>query len=721
MKLNLDQQALINLPFNTRIFLEGPAGAGKTTAAVRRLLLLLERRVRAETVLLLFPQRTFAAPYEDALRAPEAAAGIFVQPATISGLARRMVDLYWPLVAADAGFARPDDPPVFLNLESAQYHLAYLLRPLLEQGLFDSVTLERNRLYAQVLDSLNKAALVGFPMEAIAERLKSAWVGEPGRLSVYDDVQTAAKLFRRFCLERNLLDFSLWIEVFRDWIQPREDCRAHLRSTYRHLVYDNVEEDSPLAHDLIREWLPEFSSALIVCDRDAGFRRFLGADPESAAALGADCDQTVTFSGSHTASPAVQALAARLTSALIPGHGGEDTPAAEASGVDLAPGDPNPTADWRTALHLDFHTFFPEMLDWIAEQIIHLVRDEGVAPGEIVVLAPFLSDSLRFALADRLAAAWIPVRSHRPSRSLREEPATGCLLTLAAIAHPQWGIKPARSDVAHALMQALLGMDLVRAQLLAEIVYRTHDGAPTLTSFDDLIPEVQERITYRLGARYERLRAWIMTARERDDPLDHFFSRLFGEVLSQPGYGFHAGIDAGRVTANLIDSVRGFRRVVGPTLEEIGVSIGREYLLTVDEGLIAAQYLQSWRAAPENAVFMAPAYTYLLSSRPAEIQFWLDIGSRGWGERLEQPLTHPYVLSRSWPVGRIWSDMDEVAAGQDALYRIVAGLLRRCRRAVYVGLSELNEGGYEQRGLLLDAFRKTLRLSESAAEEWGGR
>jgi hypothetical protein len=92
-----------------------------------------------------------------------------------------------------------------------------------------------------------------------------------------------------------------------------------------------------------------------------------------------------------------------------------------------------------------------------------------------------------------------------------------------------------------------------------------------------------------------------------------------------------------------------------------------------------------------------------------EVQFWLDVGSRGWTERLYQPLTHPYVLSRAWEVGRPWGDAEEVESGQDALYRLAQGLLRRCRRAIYLGLSELGEQGYEQRGSLLMAFQRVLR------------
>lgn len=703
MILNEAQRALINLPLTARVFLEGPAGAGKTTAAVQRLLHLLERRVRGETVLLLLPQRTLATPYEKALRGPEAAAGIYVQPVTLGGLARRMVDLFWPLVAERAGFAHPDAPPTFLNLEAAQYYMGYLLRPLLDEGLFDSVTIDRNRLYSQVQDNLTKAAVVGFPSTEIGERLKSAWVGEPGQLRVYDDVQTSANLFREFCLEHNLLDFSLQMQLFRDYLWPLQECRDNLASTYRHLVYDNAEEDNPFAHDLVGEWLPNFQSALVVYDWDAGFRRFLGADPHTAYNLKEACEQTITFPESLVSSPEVRSLSAHLSGSLAPQHipDADEQIAAE--------------TDWRPALQLDFHAFFPEMLDWVAESIAHLVRDEGLSPGEIVVLAPFLSDSLRFTLADRLASHFIPVRSHRPSRSLREEPATQCLLTLAALTHPDWGIQPAKFDVAYALMQAILGMDLVRAQLLAEIIYRKQDGTPVLNSFENIRPEVQERITYRLGARYERLRNWLNAAMQRDDELDHFMSRLFGEVLSQPGFGFHASFDAGRVTANLIDSVQNFRRAVGGTLQELNVPLGREYLQTVQEGLIAAQYLQNWQPAPENAVFMAPAYTFLLSNRPVSVQFWLDVGSRAWGERLDQPLTQPYVLSRQWEPGRIWSDVDEVAAGQDALYRVVTGLLRRCRQRVYIGLSELGEQGYEQRGTLLDAFQHVLRSADATA------
>jgi superfamily I DNA/RNA helicase len=698
--LSQDQIQIIEAPLGAKIFLEGPAGCGKTTVGVERMLYLMARGVPGGQILVLLPQRTLGEPYLQALRHPGVLAGSMVSLLTVGGLAQRMVDLFWPLVAGEAGFAYPDDLPVFLTLETAQYYMAHLVRPLLDEGLFDSVTIDRNRLYSQILDNLNKAAVAGFAYTEIGERLKQAWVGEAGQLRVYDDVQACASRFREYCLAHNLLDFSLQLEVFWKYLWPLPACRQYLQGTYRHLVYDNLEEDTPVSHDLVGEWLPDLDSALLIYDQGAGLRLFLGADPHNARQLKDLCPEQAVLEDSFVTAPQVARLARGLESRLQPGTASQAPAAAKEEPA---------ATEVRSALAFEAQRFYPQMLDWVADRIAELVHGERVPPDEIVVLAPFLSDALRFSLATRLEARQVPARSHRPSRSLREESATQCLLTLAALAHPGWW-QPTRYDVAYALVQAIDGLDLVRAQLLAEIVYREKESPPSLASFEAIKPIAQERITFRLGGRYEHLRLWLEDYRQgAPEAFDHFLSRLFGELLSQPGYGFHASFDAGRVTANLIESVQKFRWVAGPVLDAEGMPLGQEYIEMVRQGVIAAQYVQSWQTQPDGAVLLAPAYTFLMSNRPVDYQFWLDVGSRGWFERLYQPLTHPYVLSRRWTPGRVWTDLDEVQASQEALQRLVLGLLRRCRWKVYLGLSEYSEQGYEQRGPLLKAFWRLLR------------
>lgn len=699
----LSQLTVIEAPLNAKVFLRGPAGTGKTTAAVERLKFLLASGIPAGDILILTPQRTLQDPYLDLLHSPEMLPGGEATPATIGGLAKRMVDLFWPLAAEAAGFSQPDQPPIFLTLETAQYYMARIVRPHLEEGWFESVTMDRNRLYSQILDNLNKAASIGFPYSEVGERLTSAWGGDPAQRRVYADVQACATEFRQYCLEHNLLDFSLQLEIFAHILWNDDTVREWLGANYRHLIYDNPEEDIPLAHDLLAAWLPAFDSALIVFDEDAGYRRFLGADPESALGLAEFCDEIVTLNESFVVNAGLGWLSAALAEVIQPVSEGL------------------PEGELQDELAIASARFYPEMLDGVADEIQRLVAD-GTPPGEIVVLAPYLSDALRFSLMNRLEALGVPARSHRPSRSLREEPASQCLLTLAALAHPGWQIRPTAFDFAYMLMQAIDGMDLVRAQLLTKIVYRP--SANALGAFDQIVPEMQERITYLLGGRYTQLRDWLETyQQEPPQALDHFLRRLFGEVLSQEGCGFHRNFDSAKVAASLIESVQKFRWAMGggndnsrldnstspiSNIESPNLALGLEYLAMLQDGVIAAQYISAWQVDAQDAVLLAPAYTFLMGNRPVDVQFWLDAGSNGWVERLFQPLTHPYVLSRHWPRERMWTDADEVEANNATLIRLLNGLLLRCRHKIYLNLTELGESGYEQRGTLLRAFNRVL-------------
>lgn len=691
--LSLLQRQIIESPLNARLFVSGVTGTGKTTAGVERIRFLLDQGIPADSILLLTPQRTLQEPYLNLLESPNRMAGGEVTPATIGGLARRMCDLFWSLAAEEAGFHNPDQPPIFLTLETAQYYMAHLVRPLIEErGYFDSVTINRNRLYSQIIDNLNKSAIVGIPYTQIGAQLDAAWFGDPAQRRVYADAQDCVTLFRQYCLEHNLLDFSLQMEVFKNHLWQNDQARSYLIQTYRHLIYDNVEEDVSSSHDILDQWVPEFESALLLYDLGAGYKKFLGGDPASGYELSRRCDDAIELSESFVSSPNVIQLSNALVSAI---NGQGDI---EADGS-------------QPAMEFIMTHFHPEMLDEVVAKI-RMLLEAGTPASEIVILAPYLSDSLRFSISNRFDAAGIPWRSNRPSRSMRDEPASKALLTLSALAHPQWNVHPSKFDVAHALMFAL-NTDLIRSQLLTDIIYGQRDLR--LSTFDQINPETQERITYALGARYSTLREWIENYRnEASLPLDFFLRRLFGEVLSQPDFGFHTNLDAVRIAASLVESIKKFRNAMEPIQNLNDFDLGMEYITMLQDGVIAAQYLESWRSEDKEAVLVAPAYTFLMMNRPAAYQFWLDPGSDGWSQRVSQPLTHPYVLSRYWDSssGRVWLDSDEVEMEIETLSRLVGGLLARCREKVFLALSDLGAAGFEQRGALLRAFQKVLQRQQ---------
>ena len=315
--LNAAQSALLGQPLDSKIWLEGPAGSGKTTAAVQHILRLLESGVAAESILVFVPQRSLAAPYIQALRQQSRYPGGQVSVHTLGSLSLQMVELFWFLVAERAGFKHPQDLPNFLNLELVQYFMTRAVEPLINQrDYFNSVRIDRARLYSQIIDNMNKAALVGFPISEIGARLKSALRGGVEQAHIFDDAQTCALAFREYCLAHNLLDFSLYVEVFRERVVTQPQAEAFLRGRYKHVIADNVEEEPPASHRLLAALLENCRSALMLFDHDAGFRRFLGADPVNARRLRALCDVVETFDASLVMQPPMRALGASLATQL---------------------------------------------------------------------------------------------------------------------------------------------------------------------------------------------------------------------------------------------------------------------------------------------------------------------------------------------------------------------------------------------------------------------
>jgi hypothetical protein len=682
-------------------FIEGPAGTGKTTYAIQHIRSLLDQGVQPEHILILVPQRTLGQPYQLAFVDSDWPQGGLTDIVTLGGLARRGLETFWPLVSDKAGFAQPTQAPRFLTIETAQYYMAGFVDQAVRTGVFDSVSIAPSGIMRQTLDNLSKAAVNGFSLDQIGDRLISAWGDRhSSRPPVYRATVELARQFRDHCLQNNLLDFSLQVEVFMKFLLVEPLYVAYSRSRHFHLVADNLEESFPVVADFIRWMWDDLDTALLLYDMDAGYRVFLGANPVGMRSLSALCDEVQALNQPVNTPPVMIALAAEFDGLL-----GPDQTVAE-----TLPANPLEGFVYKSC------KFYPQMVGWVADQVSGLVEN-GVPAREIVILAPFLGDSLRFSLTARLNECGVETVSHRPSRAVRDEPSARATLALMALAHPEWGHHPPPMDVSDTLWQVIEELDPVRAWLLTQIVYG--QGHKELGSFDAIRSPVQTRITYRAGEKYERLRTWLLdyqAGAERIPP-DHFLSRLFGEVLAQPGFGFHTNLEAGRIVAELVESARKFRQTLYPLGVDDWGAVGRDYFELVQKGLLAALYVTSWRDEERDAVFIAPAYTFLMRNRWVDYQFWLDVGSNHWWERLEQPLTHPYVLSRGYPFGQVWTDDMEFEARQVALRRLALGLVRRCRERIYVAISDLSEQGYEQRGPMLRVVQQIVQHNTERVED----
>lgn len=684
------QEQVADLHGNPHLFLSGPASSGKTSAALQRLHQILTSDTKSST-LVLVPQRSLAEPYKKYLRQVSLPSSQRVSIQTMSSIVRRMVALFWPLVASHKFFMHPFEQPRFLTLETAQYYMAQIVDPLIDRGHFATITLTRNRLFSQLLDNLNKSAIVGFPHTELAQRLKSAWTGDQAQLTVYDDVQLAVNAFRAFCLENSLLDFSLQVEVFLEAVWPNETFQKYFQNQYQHLIYDNAEEDPPYVHDIVGSWIKNLQSSLIILDEGGGLRSFLGADSLSAEKLAGQSTSMLRFEQNYVSPLAIKALLGYMQ-------------------LSQAEKLPYSTISQALIVTNKQPRFFPELLQDISKKIAGLIL-EGTPAEEIVVLSPFVSDPLVFELSRRLSKSGIPTQSLRPSLALKSNPHTQAILTLASLAHPEWNQPPDLYQVQSALTTAIPKLDPLRARLILDQVV-VNKTVTLLPSIETLPKEVKQRIPEEILLQVEKLRAWLSFA-DSNEPLDYFISRLFSEILSQPGFGFSENQEAGENTARLIQSYQKFKRPHGADQNADASYLGGEYYRALDQGLLSALYLPDEEIIGEPGVLIAPVMTFLMQNRSVKHQFWLNLGSKGWYERLEQPLTHPYVLNRQWKTGKKWTTDDELALGKFNLERTLVGLMRRCSGQIHLCTSEYGEAGVEDRGLLLtwaqNLFRSALR------------
>ena len=688
------QRELITAGLSEKIRLTGPAGCGKTTAAAERVRFLLDNAEAWPQVLLFTPGRNYSGPYQDLLSRD----GIRPQVTTYNSYVQNCLKLFWPLIADGTGFSHRKNYPMFLTIESAQIIMAKLIEPKLQEGYFSGLTSSLSRVFNQVMVALHKCAAAMIPFEDYAGIMKDSWGGDGALLPVFDQVLECGRLFRETCLRKNLLDYSLQLEVFSRHLLPHPVFRDWLREQKLHVVFDNLEEEVPAAHHFIRELAPLCRSMLLITDRDGGYRSFMGCDPYSAEQLSDVCTKTVTFEQSFVCTPPVLAMESVIAD---PKQENRDLPVSPRSAFSFAAGH-----------------HYPEMIRKAVSDVAGLIHLQGIAPKDIVILAPLVSDVLYTEMERGLREQGIRVYLHRPSRPLLNERVTRSLLTLCELVMPIPGTQVRLLDIVQMAQCFIEGLDPMRGQLIVGGMFREKkrdDPDPIeyeIRPFASLSEEKRSRIPVSVAERFEILREWIEAQRKnRTRSPEKIVSEFFTDILVREGFVTDQETNLG--VSKAADSMAKYREVLD-YLDSADPSDGfmpgwEDYFRLVGLGMINAKYYEELYAQPEDAVLISLTSAYLSMNRTASYQIWLNVGAPRWWERFYGELTNDAVLSRNWIPDRKW-DVLTAAAWNDAhMLRQIRGLLRRCRVQVRAYSSEMNEAGMEQHSKLLYLFSSLAR------------
>lgn len=680
MDLTITQAAAVESAGSS--FWLGPAGTGKTTALQQRLVHLLRAREPAYTHLVVVAEPEHAQAYLDAVHLAQVGSYSELKITTYIQLAREMVTLFWPLVARPAGFDRPYQPPTFLSYDLAQLLMWRITLPMVDSGAFSNLTLRPQQIVSQLLDTLNRAALNSLTLEESIERQKDSWVGDEIQFRHLKSAAEAAHQFRQACLQNNLLDLSLVVETFDRHLVQHHEFHNYFSERFRHLLVDNVEEQTPAGQHFIDSLIDFTETAAIVYDAGGGYKRFLGADPTAARRFANLCQSLFEFEESFSRGQALQPLAYLVENFLM--HTSHPIEGAEFGVIDVVSG-----------------RYRREMITKLVQSLEGQIAD-GIPPKQIALIAPYLDAALAYMLDQELGAAGIPYRLLKRRSRLHDEPRVRSWLTWLSLSHPNWDIQPASYDVAEALTLSIEDLDPVRAQLLADHMF-AETGLFSLVN-----PSIPQSVVERIGPSNVELglELWQWLSENGNDryPIDIFLLRLFSDLLGQRRFQAEPDLSGAAICDWL---VRTAERLRG-SAEEMGLrtpaAIGRTFIKGIQNGLVTSNPPLLGNPPDPEGVLISTIYGYLLTGQTVQVQVWLETGASGWWDIPRQPLSNAFVLAQSWPAGQKWTAEEEFKIRNELLSRIVRGLTARCSGGVILAHSDLDRRGVRQEGPLWRAL-----------------
>jgi hypothetical protein len=683
--LSTIQQAVMTADRST--FLFGPAGTGKSTALQKRLHNLLKSGVQAYTILVLVSETDHIARFARVVQDPDLGPQGELKIVTYQAFAREMISLLWPLIAREAGFSGAQRPPTFLGYDLAQLLMWKMLKPAMDGGMFTGLRLRSQQIVSQILDTLNRAALNNLTIEQAERRQYSSWAGESEHLRHLQDASATAKRFRRHCLENNLLDLSLIIQVFNNHLVDHPELQRYFSERFRHLIVDNIEEQTPAGQHFVKNMIGITETAVIAFDTEGGYKRFLGADPDQAMEISDLCHHHMEIKHSYTATKPLLHLSNLVTNFLM-----KMRLSNESAG--------------RSIIATVSGRYRREMVAAVVDYLDSLI-EEGARADEIAIITPYLDGALRYSLSSGLSQAGIPYRLRRRRSAPREEPRVRAWITWLALAHPDWDYHPSSFDIAEALNLSISGLDPARAQLAAQILYE--QNTPALKPVE-LVPElIQERIGIERLHLIEELRIWLNNNGSGKHSIDVFLSRLFNDLLALPRYQPQPDLVGAAVCDWLVRSAGQLHR----SAKSMGINdqsqAGTVFIESIYQGLVSSSPPDLGDPPDPHGVVISTMYGYLLSGKPVRWQVWLDAGADGWWDIPRQPLSNAFVLTPHWQEDQPWTMSDDFAIRNQLLSRIIQGLVRHCREGVIIASSDLDRRGFRQEGTLLRALKPILQ------------
>lgn len=528
----------------------------------------------------------------------------------------------------------------------------------------------------QVLDQITSASYIAcsscIPIEEIGERLARAWP-DPEQMDAEARLEVlgcCVKRLRAAAKSQDALEYGHQMELFARYILDFEAFWD-----YRYLVVDQVEDS------------PQTILQLYTAARKRMEGMFLTFTLGGSAAYTAISATTAQWCKTHGS---VEMLP------HVPGMADFGLEFARRLQQPIAEFETTPSRDYSQHVHLLEAETYLEATALVVSTVSDLI-EKGTSPERIAIITPKVDQALaQTILSSSIGKHLAPLNQFR---NFVRIPLVRALLTAAMLAHPDWGYRPNTEQVA-GMLAAFLGIDRVRATLLADEVWKATDAG--LQPSQTLI--APERITFSALTDYDKLHLWLERYCEGESlPLDHFWGLLHQDLLVQT-------VADNAELANLralVDAAKRFRLC----LPRMG---GSDFLRMLVSGQTPTVFGEVEYA---ERLILATPLTFVNTGVRTDVQIWFDITAGAWSKGIWQPLMNHRVLTPEWD-GSTYSQSKETHYRREQLARTILHLSSRNERDLYLVRSETTLTGEDNFSGLDALLQATAQLQSDLSKEF---
>jgi len=237
-----------------------------------------ENNYRSKDILFLVPNGITKLSYMRAINLPFSEE---LRITTYSHFVQSEIIKYWSIVENNCDKIKSNKTsPSFISQSLSEYMIMkYIHKTREEENYFQDIVGTNKSICRNILDNLSKSCFNNIDIKNIGEKIYNSKKNrnDLNRYS-YSQMQEVIDFYMETLLSKGIIDNSVAIYLYNNYLLNTEDYTKRLKREYRYLIVDSLENASVSECNLIGQLLNEVQGGYIFYDKSKDYSSFKNVD-----------------------------------------------------------------------------------------------------------------------------------------------------------------------------------------------------------------------------------------------------------------------------------------------------------------------------------------------------------------------------------------------------------------------------------------------------------